>query len=182
MPEMDWEAVKTEYVTTNISKTKLAEKYGLPHGQVQYRSMAEQWGELRRRHRDKIMAKTSDRLSDEAAERMARLMGSTDKLMDAALQALDDPEQFYRYIVKEKEDGETYTREVVLDKADTKAMKDMGTVLEKLTGLTRDLYGLPDREQELREQLARQKLEQARSDADRSIEVVLGGELEAWSM
>ena len=25
MPEMDWEAVKTEYVTTNISKTKLAE-------------------------------------------------------------------------------------------------------------------------------------------------------------
>ena len=24
MPEMDWEAVKTEYVTTNISKTKLA--------------------------------------------------------------------------------------------------------------------------------------------------------------
>lgn len=179
MPEMDWEAIKTEYVTTNISKTKLAKKYGVPQSQLQYRSMAEQWGELRRRHRDRIMDRTSDRMADEAAERMARLMGSTDKLMDAALDALDDPKQFYRYLVKEKDESGSYTREAVFDKADTKAMKDMGTVLEKLTGLTRDLYGLPDREQELREQLARQKLEAAKGEAD-GVEVVIGGELEEW--
>ncbi len=181
MPDFDWESIKTEYVTTNISKTKLAEQYGVPLGQVQYRSMAEQWSQLRRRHRDRVMAKTSDRMADEAAERMARLMGSTDKLMDAALDALDDPKQFYRYIVKEKDADGTHTTEAVFDKADTKAMKDMGTVLEKLTGLTRDLYGLPDREQELREQLARQKLEQAEKNAD-GIEVVFGEDAEEWSL
>ena len=60
-------------------------------------------------------------------------------------------------------------------------MKDMGAVLEKLTGLTRDLYGLPDREQELREQLARRKLEQAEKNAD-GIEVVFGEDGEMWSV
>ena len=141
MPEMDWEAVKTEYVTTNISKTKLAEKYGLPHGQVQYRSMAEQWGELRRRHRDKIMAKTSDRLSDEAAERMARLMGSTDKLMDAALQALDDPEQFYRYIVKEKNGSDSGEEERVFGKMDMQAFNNAIKALDSLAEIKRGIGG-----------------------------------------
>ena len=156
--QIDWESIKSEYVTTNISQKKLAEKYGVSKNAVQYRCAVDRWGDQRRQHRDRVMEKTSQRLSDAAAERMVQLMGGTDKMLTATLQALDDPEQFYRYLVKEKADGETYTKEEVFRKADTKAMKDMTLLLEKLTGLTRDLYGLPTREQELRRELAEEKL------------------------
>jgi len=156
--QIDWESIKSEYVTTNISQKKLAEKYGVSKNAVQYRCAVDRWGDQRRQHRDRVMEKTSQRLSDAAAERMVQLMGGTDKMLTATLQALEDPEQFYRYLVKEKADGETYTKEEVFRKADTKAMKDFTVLLEKLTGLTRDLYGLPTREQELRRELAEEKL------------------------
>ena len=182
---IDWENIKAEYVTTDISQKELAEKYGITPSSVSYRCAVGQWNDLRRRHRDSIIAKTSERLSDAAAERMGKLMGSTDKLMDAALDVLDDPQGFHRYLVKDREDGNTVTREAVFEKADTKAMKDMGTLLEKLTGLTRDLYGLPTREQELRQQLAAERLEMARQQADRGaqrIEVVFAEDMDGWGV
>ena len=185
--KIDWESIKSEYVTTNVSQKKLAEKYAVNVGTLRYRCAVERWGDLRRQHRDRIMEKTSERLSDEAAERMVQLMGGTDKMLTATLQALDDPDQFYRYLVKEKADGETYTKEEVFQKADTKAMKDMTVMLEKLTGLTRDLYGLPTREQELRRELAeeklaleKQKLENGYGEQQR-IEVVFAAGEEEWN-
>lgn len=186
--KIDWETIKSEYVTTNISQKKLAEKYGISKNAVQYRCAVERWGEQRRQHRDRVMEKTSQRLSDAAAERMVQLMGGTDKMLTATLQALDDPEQFYRYLVKEKADGETYTKEEVFRKADTKAMKDMTLLLEKLTGLTRDLYGLPTREQELRRELAEEKLALEKKKMEdgfgeqQRIEVVFAAGDEAWNV
>jgi len=185
--KIDWESIKSEYVTTNISQKKLAEKYGVSKNAVQYRCAVERWADRRRQHRDRIMEKTSERLSDAAAERMAQLMGGTDKMLTATLEALDDPEQFYRYLVKEKADGETYTKEETFRKADTKAMKDFTVLLEKLTGLTRDLYGLPTREQELRRELAEERLalEKKKLESDfgeqQRIEVVFAAGEEEWN-
>ena len=162
-PKIDWEPIKAEYVTTNISKTKLAEKYGVSVSALNYRSAVDHWGELRKAHRDRVLEKTSQRLSDSAAERLALLMGGTDKMLAAALDVLDDPQQFYRYPVKVKEDGETVTREEILQKADTKAMKEMASLLEKLKDIARDLYGLPQR------------------DGDNVIEVVFDAGEDAWN-
>lgn len=186
--KIDWESIRSEYVTTNISQKKLAQKYGVSKNTLQYRCAVERWAEQRRQHRDRIMEKTSERLSDAAAERMVQLMGGTDKMLSATLEALDDPEQFYRYLVKEKADGETYTKEEVFRKADTKAMKDMTLLLEKLTGLTRDLYGLPTREQELRRELAEEKLALEKKKLaegfgeQQRIEVVFAAGDEAWNV
>ncbi len=167
-----------EYVTTNISQKALAEKYGVSAKSLGYRAAVDHWKERRKAHRDLVIAKASEKASDAAAERMNLLMGGTDKMLYAALDAMDDPKQFYRYLVKTKEDGEPVTREEIFDKADVKAMKDMTVLLEKLTGLTRDLYGLPNREQELRQQLAEERLAlekrklQQELDGQRRIEVV----------
>lgn len=181
--QVDWEAIKAEYVTTNISQKKLAEKYGVSRNAVQYRCAVERWGEQRREHRDRVMEKTSQRMSDAAAERMALLMGGTDKLLTAVLESLEDGEQFHRYLVKVKEDGDSFTREEVFRKADTKAMKDTAVLLEKLTGITRDLYGLPTREQELRRErlaLEKEKLENSFGEQQR-IEVVFAAGDADWN-
>ncbi|MBQ5670748.1 MAG: hypothetical protein IIV43_00140, partial [Oscillospiraceae bacterium] len=70
--QIDWESIKSEYVTTNISQKKLAEKYGVSKNAVQYRCAVDRWGDQRRQHRDRVMEKTSQRLSDAAAERMVQ--------------------------------------------------------------------------------------------------------------
>ena len=187
-PKIDWEPIKAEYVTTNITKAKLAEKYGVSPSALQYRSGVEQWGPQRKAHRDRVLEQTSQRLSEAAAERMATLMGGTDKMLAAALEVLDDPQQFYRYQVKVKEDGETVTKEEIFQKADTKAMKEMTSLLEKLTGITRDLYGIPTREQELKQELAAEKLalEKRKSESgigeQTRIEVVFDAGEEDWNV
>ena len=187
-PKIDWEPIKAEYVTTNISKKKLAEKHGVSASALNYRSAVDRWGEERKNHRDRVLEKTSQRMSDAAADRMAMLMGGTDKMLAAALEALDDPQQFYRYLVKGKEDGDSFTREETFQKADTKAMKDMTVMLEKLTGITRDLYGLPTREQELRQELAAEKLALEKKKLESGfgeqtrIEVVFDAGEDEWNM
>lgn len=187
-PKIDWEPIKAEYVTTNISKKKLAEKHRVSISALNYRSGVDRWGEERKAHRDRVLEKTSQRMSDAAADRMAMLMGGTDKMLAAALEALDDPQQFYRYLVKVKEDGDNFTREETFQKADTKAMKDMTVMLEKLTGITRDLYGLPTREQELRRELAEEKLALEKKKLESGfgeqtrIEVVFDAGEETWNL
>lgn len=187
MERINWEPIKAEYITTDISQRELADKYGVSTSALRFHIAAEQWGQLRQQHRRKIAEKTSERCSEHAAERMAQLMGGTDKMLDAALEALDDPQQFYRYLVKVKQDGETYTEEQTFKKADTKAMKDMTKMLRELTDITRDLYGLPDYDQQQRQRLAEEKLalEKLRLDADggagQTIEVVFAAGPEEWN-
>ena len=41
--KIDWETIKSEYVTTNISQKTLAEKYGISKNAVQYRCAVERW-------------------------------------------------------------------------------------------------------------------------------------------
>lgn len=181
--KIDWEAIQTEYVTTKVSQKQLSEKYGVSRSAIQYRCAVERWGEKRRQHQDRIMEKTTERLSDEAADRMVVLMGGTDKMLSSVLEVLDDPEQFYRHLVTVKEDGATYTQEETFQKADTKAMKDVTIMLEKLTGLTRDLYGLPTREQELAEERMKLELEKLQSSMTEqgTIQVVFDAGEDAWN-
>lgn len=61
---MDWNVIKTEYITTNISYRRLAEKYGVPFNTVGERAKREKWTELRRQHSDKIVTKTVQKAED----------------------------------------------------------------------------------------------------------------------
>lgn len=71
----DWLKIKSEYVSSNVSYRKLAEKYGVNKDTIALRAKKENWKELRGRQADKIHTraiqkteeKLSDALSDEAA-------------------------------------------------------------------------------------------------------------------
>ena len=74
----DWLKIKSEYVSGNISYRKLAEKYGVSFDTLQDRAKRENWtAEKKERHdsvttatRQKIIEKTSEALSDEAAAKV----------------------------------------------------------------------------------------------------------------
>lgn len=78
----DWKAIKTEYITTNTSYRKLAEKYNISRIQIGNVGKREGWVELRRQHLAKTLAKTIDAISDKQVERAAKLVFVADILLE----------------------------------------------------------------------------------------------------
>ena len=70
--EKEWEQIKTEYVTTDISYRKLADKYGMAYGRLQTRGFNDGWQEAREEYKKNLFKKSVDLICDEQAERIAR--------------------------------------------------------------------------------------------------------------
>lgn len=88
----DWQAIKTEYITTGTSYRKLSEKYGISANQVCNVGKKEGWVQLRRQYLDKTVAKTLNAVSSEQAKRAVKIAGVADKLLEkieAYIEAVD---------------------------------------------------------------------------------------------
>jgi hypothetical protein len=78
----DWKAIKTEYITTDTSYRKLAEKYGVSRIQIGNVGKKEGWVELRRQHLAKTLARTIDAISNKQVDRAANLISVADILLE----------------------------------------------------------------------------------------------------
>lgn len=87
---MDWQAIKTEYVTDESSSyRKLGKKYGISHNVIGARAVREGWVELKRQYQDKTLSKTLTAISNGQAKRASRLQTVADKLLDKIEKAVD---------------------------------------------------------------------------------------------
>ena len=86
----DWHAIKTEYITTDISYRKLAEKYGINYKVIADRGKSEKWGKLRSQYRDKTLTTTIDKISKKEAKRCERLMSAADRLLAKVERAIEE--------------------------------------------------------------------------------------------
>ncbi len=88
---MDWNAIKTEYITDeSTSYRKLAEKYGVPLGTIFKRAKRENWIGLRQQSQDKMVAKTVAKIENAQIDRLTRIHSITDKALDKLEYALDN--------------------------------------------------------------------------------------------
>ena len=78
----DWQAIKTEYITTDTSYRKLAEKYGVSRVQIGNVGKEEGWVELRRQHLDDTLTKTVEAISEQEVNRARRILTVADKLLN----------------------------------------------------------------------------------------------------
>lgn len=157
---MDWTAVKTEYITTDTSYRKLAEKYGVSAAQICNRSKAEGWIAERERYLTAVYTKSVQKSATIESNRLARVMTATTKIIDIAMAALEDDEQFKRYIVSDDTgDGCSQTYEAIFNKTDTKSLKDMINIIKECTGLMRDFYDIPTPAQAEAQRIAAARLE-----------------------
>ena len=192
----DWQAIKTEYITTDTSYRKLAEKYGIHYKVISERGKAEGWVELRSQHRDKTLTKTLDKISNKQADKMARIDKLTDKLLDKLEQAITELDlQLAKHTDKTKtieynndRRPDKPTREVVHEEekllevksiVDRQGLKQIASALKDIKEVKMLRSELDRQEQEARIDNLRK---QANKDDDKveGIEVVfLSGE-EAW--
>lgn len=98
----DWQAIKTEYITTETSYRKLAEKYGVSRVQIGNVGRDEGWVELRRQYLDDTLTKTVDAICEQRVDRAKRLQTVADKLLNKieaivdAVEPLDMPAKSIR--------------------------------------------------------------------------------------
>lgn len=152
----DWQAIKTEYITTDTSYRKLAQKYGIHYKVISERGKDEGWVELRSQHRDKTLTETLNKISQQEANRAAKIHSVADKLL-LKIEAMVDSEDAL------SEKG---------IRALTAAVKDLKEIQSVRSDLDRQ-------EQEARIANLRK---QAEKDEDKTedIEVVFIGGEEAW--
>lgn len=89
---IDWNTIKTEYITTDTSYRKLAEKYGISRSAVEKQGQKEGWRAMRIQHQGRTVAKAVNRISDRQAKKLERVEGLTDELLEKlerAIQELD---------------------------------------------------------------------------------------------
>ena len=78
---IDWASIKTEYITTDTSYRKLAQKYGVNHTNIAKKASAEDWVEQRKQYASKQQAKTLEKISQQEATRAAKIHSVADKLL-----------------------------------------------------------------------------------------------------
>ena len=78
----DWKKIKTEYITTDTSYRKLAQKYGVSTTQICNVGRDEKWVEQREQFLNKTTAKTIEKISQQEANRAAKIHSVADKLLN----------------------------------------------------------------------------------------------------
>lgn len=85
----DYEAIKHEYITTELSYRTLAEKYGVNPSSLMKRGSEEGWVALREQRKSAAVAKIIEEESTAQAERMTRILAVSDKILSAIEKAVD---------------------------------------------------------------------------------------------
>lgn len=154
----DWQAIKTEYITTDTSYRKLAQKYGISHVQIGNVGRDEKWVELRKQHLDKTFTKSVNAIGNKQAERTAKLIGVSDLLLNKVKSLLEADEELL---------------------VDTSIMKDVSIILKNLKDIQMIRSEADLREQEAR--IDKLRKEAAGDDKAPKIEITLGGGLEDYA-
>ena len=152
----DWQAIKTEYITTDTSYRKLAQKYGINVTTIAKTAGAEGWVEQRKQYATETQAKTLEKISQQEANRAAKIHSVADQLLNKIEALVDRPGMVPKDV-----------RALVAAVKDLKEIQSVKSALD---------------EQEQRARIANlQKLAQKEDTQADSIEVVfLAGE-EAWN-
>lgn len=159
----DWNQVKTEYITTATSYRKLAEKHGVSYQAICHRSKEEGWIALRQQHTNKTVSKTLQKISDQQAQKMARIDRITGKLLSKIEKAVDELDLT---IITRKEKVDYGNREVTTERRE---ITEGGIVdragLRQITAALKDLKEIQMLKSELDRQEQEARIEKLRADA-----------------
>lgn len=157
----DWQAIKTEYITTDISYRKLAQKHGVGESTLFAKASKEKWVEAKEQHQNKTIAKTINAIGTAQAQRAARLQTVADKLLGKIEAAVDNFDMEVLFMDKQA------LRQI------TGALKDIKDI--QMIKSDADL-----REQEARIEKLRREAEREDQSGSNEVTVTILGGAEAW--
>ena len=152
----DWEKIKAEYLTTDTSYRKLAEKHGVNPTTIAKKASKEDWQSQRQQQASNTLSKMLAEDTKQKVDRATRLKTVADKLLDKV------------EVLVEKDDYLSAT-----------AIKNLSDALKNIRDTQMIRSDADMREQEAR---IRNLEKQAQAeDTDKEIKVTIGGDLEVYS-
>ena len=153
----DWQAIKTEYITTDTSYRKLSQKYGIGYQAICHRSQEEGWIAMREQHKNDTTTKTLEKISQQEANRAAKIHTVADKLLNKIESMVDSESPL-----------------------DTKAIRALTAAVKDLKEIQSVKSALDEQEQRARIANLQKAAQKEDTQAD-SIEVVFMAGEEAWN-
>ena len=167
----DWLKIKTEYITTDTSYRKLAEKYGVHYNAIASRSKQGEWIEKRKQFRINTVTKTVEKISDKTARQAAKVGDLADKSLIKLEQAIDelDLKVTTHKIKTERGTTETTTEFKVAEEGgtvDRAGLRQLTAALKELQTIKGEITDLERREREARIDALRRSSMTADGDDD----------------
>ena len=194
--DWDWTKIKTEYITTDKSSyRKLSEKYDIPLGTIYKRAKRENWVGLKQQSYDKKVAKTISAIEERQISKLERILNISDKLLDKIEKAVDELDiQLCKRVEKVKEieynnleRPDKPTKEIIHESEevveitsiiDRKGAQELASAIKSLKEVQMLKTELDEQEQKARiDKLRKDAMEE---DGNKSITVVLEGDIDKY--
>lgn len=195
-PTYDWDKIRTEYITTDLSLKDISEKYGVQQRLVNTKSAEQGWVDQRKKYNAKVVEKAVNKVATKRANQLAKELAIADNISNVLKKALDDAEQFNRYIIDTttRVDGTEIrtSEEKTFEKVDMRALKDAAAALRLVEEMKRSMAGIlrveeinRNRREEKRLKLEEEKLQLQKEQTearkpDTDIKVVITGYEDGW--
>lgn len=161
MTNKEWEKIRTEYATSDLSFRALSEKYGVSHVAISKRAKAENWRDDRAKGMKKTVEavnRSIDRIAEDkavsVAEELTGALGITAKALAKA--------------------------EILLNSDDISGrdLKGITGAIKDCVELMRDFYGIPTQAQAEAQRIAAERLELERKRLELGIAPAEGSSVE----
>ena len=192
----DWDKLRTEYITSDLSLKDISDKYGVSQRLVNTKSSEQGWVDQRKEYNAKVVEKAVNKVAAKRANQLAKELAIADNISNVLKKALDDAEQFNRYIIDTttRVDGTEIrtSEEKTFEKVDMRALKDAAAALRLVEEMKRSMAGIlrveeinRNRREEKRLKLEEEKLQLQRDQTearkpDTDIKVVITGYEQGW--
>ena len=156
----DWKAIKTEYLTTDTSYRKLAQKHGVHYNAIANRAKQEDWVSQRNQFCDRTVTKTVTAISNKQVDRAAKLISVADLLLDKVKSLVEDNPELL---------------------VSTQSLKNLSGVLKDIKEIQMVRSDADMREQEARIAKLRKEAEKE-DDSGTEVTITFGsGDAERWA-
>lgn len=195
-PKYDWDKLRTEYITSDLSLKDISDKYGVSQRLVNTKSAEQGWVDQRKKYNAKVVEKAVNKVAAKRANQLAKELTIADNISNVLKKALEDAEQFNRYIIDTttRVDGTEIrtSEEKTFEKVDMRALKDAAAALRLVEEMKRSMAGIlrveeinRNRREEKRLKLEEEKLQLQKDQTearkpDTDIKVVITGYEQGW--
>ena len=154
----DWQKIKTEYITTDTSYRKLAQKHGVHYNAIANRAKQEDWISQRNQYCDRTVTNTVTAISNKQVDRAAKLVSVADLLLDKVKSLVEDNPELL---------------------VSTQSIKNLSGVLKDIKEVQMIRSDADLREQEARIAKLRKEAEKEEND-NRDVTIVIEGGDPSW--
>lgn len=196
--KVDWEAIKLEYITTDTTYQKLADKYKIRMQTVAEHSKNEGWRAARKKHLEKIVKRAVKKSEKKKVDRLQRIIKAGDRLLAKLEQAINEldiqicKEVEKTKIIEYKNDlrPDKPTKETVEEKErvkeyktiiDRKGLQQLANALNSLRDVQMIRSAMDLEEQRLRIENLKKQAEKDEAKEDQTVQIEFSPEVEEWA-